>query len=223
MPSGQKAYLETESGDRIDCLFNPAEFSIAQSNGWEGRNAPGRNAPQLEFTGGQSGTMSLELFFDTTADGTAVTKHTNKLLDVMRIDERLPGHDASRTNGRPQWVVFHWGDLHSFKAVVDSLNLSFTYFSSTATPLRAKATLSLKQWQDEGKWRPQNPTSGTPAPHRVHLLQVGETLDRLASRYYGDSAAWRQIAQANRIVDPLRMTPGTLLVIPKAQGVAQRA
>jgi hypothetical protein len=223
MASGQKAYLETESGDRIDCLFNPAEFSISQSNGWEGRNAPGRNAPQLEFTGGQSGTMSLELFFDTTKDGTAVTKHTNKLLDVMRIDERLPGHDATRTNGRPQWVVFHWGDLHSFKAVVDSLNLSFTYFSSTATPLRAKAALSLKQWQDEGKWRPQNPTSGTPAPHRVHLLQLGETLDRLASRYYGDSSAWRLIAQANSIVDPLRMKPGTLLVIPKAQGMARRA
>ena len=223
MPSGQKAYLETESGDRIDCLFNPAEFSISQTNGWEGKNAPGRNAPQLAFTGGQSGTMSLSLVFDTTADGTPVTKHTNKLLDVMRIDERLPGHDASRTNGRPQWVVFHWGDLHSFKAVVDSLNLSFTYFSSGAVPLRAKASLSLKQWQDEGNWRPQNPTSGTPAPHRVHQLQLGETLDRLAARYYGDSTQWRVIAQANAVVDPLRIKPGTLLVIPKAQGAMPHA
>jgi hypothetical protein len=223
MPTGQKAYLQTESGDRIDCLFNPAQFSISQSNGWEGKTAPGRNAPQLAFTGGQSGTMSLELVFDTTANGTPVTDHTNKLLDVMRIDDRLPGHDADRTNGRPQWVVFHWGDLHSFKAVVDSLNLTFTYFSSSATPLRAKATLALRQWEDEGKWRPQNPTSGTPAPHRVHQLQLGETLDRLASRYYGDSTAWRVIAQANRVVDPLRMAPGTLLVIPKSPGAARRA
>src|SRR5205085_891313 len=211
MAPGHKAYLETESGDRIDCLFNPSEFSISQTNGWEGKNAPGRNAPQLAFTGGQSGTMSLSLVFDTTADGTPVTKHTNKLLDVMRIDDRLPGHDASRTNGRPQWVVFHWGDLHSFKAVVDSLNLSFTYFSSGAIPLRAKASLSLKQWQDEGKWRPQNPTSGTPAPHRVHQLQLGETLDRLAARYYGDSTQWRVIALANAVVDPLRIKAGTLL------------
>jgi phage tail protein X len=223
MPSGQKAYLETESGDRIDCLFNPAEFSISQSNGWEGSNAPGRNAPQLEFTGGQSGTMGLDLIFDTTADGTPVTKHTNKLLDVMRIDERLPGHDASRTNGRPQWVIFHWGDLHSFKAVVESLNLSFTYFSASATPLRAKATLSLKQWQDEGNWRPQNPTSGTPAPHRVHQVQVGDTLDRLAARYYGNSSAWRVIAEANGVVDPLRLKPGALLAIPKAQGAVRHA
>ena len=223
MAGGQKAYLETESGDRIDCLFNPSEFSISQSNGWEGSKAPGRNAPELVFTGGQSGTMSLSLLFDTTADGSPVTKHTNKLLDVMRIDERIPGHDGTRTNGRPQWVVFHWGDLHSFKAVVESLNLTFTYFSSTAVPLRAKAALSLKQWQDEGRWRPQNPTSGTPAPHRVHQMQMGETLDRLAARYYGDSSAWRLIAQANGVVDPLRVKPGTMLVIPKAQGAARRA
>jgi hypothetical protein len=167
--------------------------------------------------------MDLNLVFDTTADGTPVTKHTNKLLDVMRIDDRIPGYDETRTNGRPQWVIFHWGDLHSFKAVVESLNLSFTYFSSSAVPLRAKAKLSLKQWQDEGKWRPQNPTSGTPAPHRVHQLQLGETLDRLAARYYGDAGAWRLIADANRVVDPLRIKPGTLLVIPKAPGMARYA
>ncbi len=223
MAAGQKAYLETESGDRIDCLFNPAELSISQTNGWEGPAAPGRNAPQLAFTGGQSGTMTLNLVFDTTADASPVTKHTNKLLDVMRIDERIPGHDASRTNGRPQWVIFHWGDLHSFKAVVNSLNLSFTYFSASAVPLRAKAALSLTQWQDEGRWRPQNPTSGTPAPHRVHQQQLGETLDRLAARYYGDSSLWRVIAEANGVVNPMSVKPGTLLVIPKAQGAVARA
>ena len=223
MPSGQKAYIETENGDRIDCLFNPAELSISQSNGWQGPPAPGRNAPQLAFTGGQSGTMNLELLFDTTADGSAVTQHTNKLLDVMRIDDRIPGTDDARTSGRPQWVIFHWGDLHSFKAVVESLRLSFTYFSVNAVPLRAKATLALKQWQDEGRWHPQNPTSGTPAPHRVHQLQMGETLDRLAARYYGDSTAWRVIARANSVVDPLGVKPGTLLVIPKPQGLAKHA
>ncbi len=220
MPAGQKAYLETESGDRIDCLFNPSELSITQSNSWEGALAPGRNAPELVFAGGQSGSMSLNLVFDTTADGSPVTRHTNKLLDVMRIDERIPGHDASRTNGRPQWVVFHWGDFHSFKAVVETLTLNFTYFSSTAVPLRARASLSLRQWQDEGRWRPQNPTSGTPAPHRVHQVALGETLDRLAARYYGDSTAWRVIARANGVIDPLRLTPGTVLVIPKAPGTA---
>ena len=98
--------------------------------------------------------------FDTTADGSPVTKHTNKLLDVMRIDDRIPGNDASRTNGRPQWVIFHWGDLHSFKAVVSSLNLSFTYFSASAAPLRAKASLSLDAVAGRGQVAPAEPHVG---------------------------------------------------------------
>ena len=218
MPANQKAYLEVESGGQINCLFNPAEFSLSKANQWEADQIPGRNAPDLFFTGGQAGTMSLNLVFDTTADGTAVTAHTNKLLDAMKVDPNLPGHDPARNRGRPPWVKFHWGDLHSFKAVIENLELTFTYFSSGGTPLRAKASISLKQYEEDAKWGPQNPTSGTPQPHRVHQVQLGDTLDRLAARYYGDSTQWRLIARANAVVDPLGVEPGTLLVIPRLAG-----
>jgi hypothetical protein len=218
MPATQKAYLEIESGGRIICLFNPAEFSMSKSNQWEADHIPGRSAPDLFFTGGQAGTMSLNLVFDTTADGTAVTAHTNKLLNAMKVDDQLAGHDPDRNKGRPPWVKFHWGDLHSFKAVIEQLELTFTYFSSGGVPLRAKASISLKQFEEDARWGPQNPTSGTPQPHRVHQFHQGDTLDRLAARYYGDSTQWRLIARANAIVDPLAVAPGTLLVIPKPQG-----
>ncbi|MFN2608122.1 MAG: LysM peptidoglycan-binding domain-containing protein [Acidimicrobiales bacterium] len=218
MQATQKAYIEVENGQRLTCLFNPSELTIAKSNLWESDNVPGRNAPDLFFTGGESGTMDLSLVFDTTADGSPVTKHTNKLMDVMKVDPNLPGHDPERNKGRPPWVKFHWGDLHSFKAIVTSLNLTFTYFSSSGVPLRAKASISLKQFQEDAKWGPQNPTSGTPDPHRVHQLERGETLDRLAAAYYGDSTKWRHIARANGVEDPLRLQPGTRLVIPKLKG-----
>lgn len=215
MAATQKAYIEVETGERITCLFNPSEFSIAKSNTWEADNIPGRSAPDLFFTGGQAGTMDMTLVFDTTADGKPVTKHTNALLAVMKVNPKLPGHDPERNKGRPPWVKFHWGDLHSFKAIVESLNLTFTYFSSTGVPLRAKASLSLKQFQEDANWGPQNPTSGTPDPHRVHQVERGETLDRLAASYYGDSTQWRLIASANDIEDPLALEPGSILVIPK--------
>lgn len=218
MPATQKAYLEIETGERITCLFNPAEFSMSKGNQWEADHVPGRSAPDLFFTGGQAGTMSLNLVFDTTADGSAVTAHTNKLLNVMKVNESLPGHDPDRNKGRPPWVKFHWGDLHSFKAVVEQLDLTFTYFSSGGVPLRAKANISLKQYEEDARWGPQNPTSGTPEPHRVHQFQSGETLDRLAAKYYGDSTRWRLIARANAVVDPLGVPPGTILVIPKQHG-----
>ena len=112
-------------------------------------------------------------------------------------------------------MKFHWGThLHSFKAVVKSIEVSFTYFSSEGMPLRANVEMSLEQYEPDANWGPQNPTSGTPRPNRTHQVQVGDTLDRIAARYYGDSTRWRDIAAANGIADPLDLRPGTLLAIP---------
>lgn len=217
-----KAYLETEGGDHIDCMFNPAELSISKSNTWKpAGEAKGKNAPELRFQAGQSATLTLSLTFDTTGDGTAVTDHTDKLLALMKVDPGLSGSDRGRNKARPPWVKFHWGATHSFKAVVEQLKIRFTYFASSGMPLRAKADLTLKQWNDEAELPLQNPTSSTPTLHSVHQLLPGETLDRVAAVHYGDPTRWRIIAEANGIVDPLNLPKGATLAIPE-QGARHR-
>ena len=121
--SQQKAFLVSETGDQINCLFNPASLSMARSNAWGESKVPGHGVPPLDYNGSNPGTMSFELTFDGTADGKPVTVHTNRLLKLMEIDPGLPGYDDSSNNGRPPWVRFHWGDLHSFKAVIESIDL----------------------------------------------------------------------------------------------------
>ena len=85
----------------------------------------------------------------------------------------------------------------------------------TVGALRSQLDALEVQFQEDANWGPQNPTSGTPDPHRVHQVERGETLDRLAASYYGDSTQWRLIARANGIEDPLALEPGAILVIPK--------
>lgn len=212
----EKAFLEIEgSAATVPCMFNPSELTVSRSNNWSGDSLAGQGVPQVVYKGAQSGTMSLTLTFDTTDTGDAVTVHTGKVLTLMDVDPSLPGTDPQSNNARPPYVVFHWGNLHSFKAVVSNLSLQFTYFSSTGIPLRARVSLSLTQFQESNAFGPQNPTSGTPQPHRVHRVQPGETLDRIAARYYGDSTRWRQIAVANSIADPLALRAGTLLSVPR--------
>ena len=165
VPQLQKAYLEVETGARIECMFNPAKFSFSQANRWESDQIPGKATPTMRYAGGEGGSFALSLVFDTTADGTAVTGYTNKLLKLMDVDTTLPGYDATRSNGRPPWVKFHWGtSLHSFKAVVKSIDVGFTYFSSEGLPLRANVEMRLEQYEPDANWGPQNPTSGTPTP-----------------------------------------------------------
>lgn len=216
MPLTEKAFLEIEGNSAtVPCMFNPAEFSVSRANSWHGESLAGQGVPSLQYRGAQSGSMSLSLTFDTTDTGDAVTKHTGRILTLMDVDPSLPGTDPQSNNARPPYVIFHWGNMHSFKAVVASLNLQFVYFSSTGIPLRAKVDLALTQYEESNAFGPQNPTSGTPQPHRVHRVQPGETLDRIAARYYGDPTRWRQIASANGIVDPLALRNGSLLSVPR--------
>lgn len=212
-----KAFLEIEGGERLPCLFNPAQLQLTRVNRWEGQARPGRGVPRLRYAGSEPGSLAVDLFFDTTHDGTPVTKYTGAIVQLMEIDPSLPGSDEVTGNARPPAVTFHWGDLHSFKAVVASLDLTFTYFSSTGTPLRARLALLLRQYEASHAFGPQNPTSGTPEPHRVHRVLAGETLDRIAARYYGDSTRWRLVADANGIADPLAVRPGAMLSIPRVE------
>ncbi|MFG1609215.1 LysM peptidoglycan-binding domain-containing protein [Actinoplanes sp. NPDC049265] len=216
MEQPAKAYLEVErTGEKIECLFNPAELTIAKSVSWQAGDAKGVDAPELRFQAGQSATISLNLVFDTTRTGQDVSAYTSKLLNLLRVDPELPSNDPARASGRPPWVKFHWGELHSFRAVVDRLQIRFTYFSSSGRPLRAKADLTLRQLQDEKLLPLQNPTSFTPSPHAVHIVRPGETLDRIAAARYGDATQWRLIAEANRVLDPLDLPAGTALLVPE--------
>lgn len=209
------AQLEVEGSEEIKCLFNPESFGFTVSNKWTPDKVQAKPTPKLHFAGGNSGTFSLTLMFDTTDDGTPVTDYTNRLVKLMEIDESLPGYDAKRNKGRPPWVKFHWGThIHTYKSVVQSVDVTFTYFSMEGTPLRAKVTLKLIQLEHAENHPLQNPTSGTPKPNRSHQVQVGETLDRISARYFGDSTRWREIAVMNDISDPLDLTPGTYLSIP---------
>lgn len=212
-----KAYLKTETGDEIPLLFNPESLDFKKANSWTANDAAGLSAPSMVFSKGGPVTFSLKILFDTTDTGKPVSSHTDKLYELTLANPKLKGSKEDRNMGRPPWVQFHWGKLRSHKAVVESLDISFTYFASDGTPLRAECVLALKQYQDEKKIPPQNPTSGTPEPHQVRRLSPGEYLDSISEELYGSSNRWRSIAEANGITDPLDLRPGRTLVIPQLE------
>lgn len=215
MTAPVKAFLKTEKNEQIDFLFNPAELTITKANSWAAPEKKGGNTPELRFQSGQPGTLTLSITLDTTDTGLDVTAHTTKLLDLLKVDPSLKGSDKQRNKARPPWVEFHWGKMSSFKAIVERLQVKFTYFAADGTPLRAKADLALKQFTEAEDLPLQNPTSHTDTLHTVHRLSHGETLDRVAAQHYADSTRWRLIADANGIVDPLALESGQLLVIPE--------
>src|SRR5580704_13001438 len=145
-----KAFLQTEKGVKIPCLFNPENLSVSRTNRWGAPSEnPGGGVKTIEYQGASSGNITLRLFFDTTDTGQPVTTHTSKLLKLMEVDTSLPGSSDQTQNARPPWVTFNWGSFSSYKAVITDMSIEFSYFSSAGIPLRSTASLTLTQYMDE--------------------------------------------------------------------------
>jgi len=59
-----------------------------------------------------------------------------------------------------------------------------------------------------------NPTSGGLHARRSRRLERGDDLAVMATREYGSSAVWRQLAQFNGIDNPFRLPVGREIVLP---------
>jgi nucleoid-associated protein YgaU len=62
--------------------------------------------------------------------------------------------------------------------------------------------------------------AGTAAPQqedRFYVVEKGDSLSKIAKKFYGDANAWRRIHEANRerIKDPDLIQPGWKLRIPE--------
>ena len=63
---------------------------------------------------------------------------------------------------------------------------------------------------------PKTPPAPTNPFTQTHVVQAGDTLSKLAQKYYGDASLYTKIFQANRDVlsDPNKISPGQKLRIP---------
>ena len=211
--------INLDSNERVECLFNPKEYTFQKQNKWEEKKVSGGNVPQLTFGGGQPATLNMELFFDTFAESKSggeprdVRKaYTDAIWKLMAVDEKLK--DMKNKKGRPPTVRFQWGSAWSFNAVLTSVSQKFTLFRADGTPVRATLTVAFQQSKDEAQLAPQNPTSGGVGGERVWTVTEGDTLGWIAYKEYGDTRRWRSIASANRLSEVRRLVPGALLVIP---------
>src|SRR5215471_11563223 len=212
--------INADTDEKVECYFNPKEYTFTKTNNWAPDPKAGYNVPQLNFGGGQPATLQMELFFDTytktRSDGKCEDVrrvYTDKIWKLMMVNPKLI--DQKNKKGRPPKVMFQWGHAWYFSAVITSVSQKFTLFDFDGTPVRATLTVAFQQIQDTAEMAPkQNPTSGGVGGERVWTVTDGDTLAWIAHKEYGDTSRWRLIADANNLTDVRHLTPGTMLVIP---------
>jgi len=125
--------------------FNPKELKFDDGAKWEEAKDQ-KEAPPLQYSGGQPATMSMELIFDTTDSGEDVrTTWVTKLLGFLA--KNVDGKEGKSPTKRPPVCIFGWKDF-TFDCVVEKLGVTYLMFSADGTPLRAKVTVNLKEYGD---------------------------------------------------------------------------
>ena len=200
--------LQYDDDNAVTAHFNPETISLSKNNQWIPRPSIGESVPKTTYSGGDAGSMTLELLFDTTKKGTKVTEEYRKLLEAALAQ---PTQNKDK-KGEPKQVVVQWGKFLSYVAVIDSISQTFTFFLPDGTPLRANVTVTLREVIDKTKMKAQNPTSRSEV-RQTWVVEKGQRLEWIAYQAYGNTAAWRHIAEANDIINPTLLRPGQILKI----------
>jgi hypothetical protein len=199
----------------IDFQFNPKELSLAKSAKWtraSGRGNKKSGPPQ--YNGPEPSKLTLEMFFDASD-----TQNDSVVNSVEKLFSCCVPTDSSfdQNKGSPPWVLFRWGGLTGFLAYVSSVSVKYTLFTAGGMPVRATCTVTLEELSGDAPR--QNPTSGGLVPRRVHVTVEGDSLAGIAYKEYGRAAMWRAVAEANGIDDPMRVKPGTRLLLPSTSEI----
>jgi hypothetical protein len=214
--------ISSKSEQLIPVMFNPTDYEITRNMKYADVSVPGLSMPLVQFVNGESQTLKLELFLDSSdrtvpigmptlgAGGAlpdaldpTVARRLKALRTLVTIDPELHA---------PPVVRFEW-NVTRFEGVVSSYTEKFTMFDDTGAPIRARVTLQLKSYVSaEQLFRDGRPQS--PDRTKTRVLKAGERLEMIAADEYGDPSLWPVIAKANGITRPRVLAAGSLLVVP---------
>lgn len=195
-----------QTGNVITVMFNPEEYSLDEGNAFAEIGIPGLRTPPIQYVRGNARVLQMELFFDTYETRADVRSRTGQLVALLNKDV---------TTQAPPILLFSWGSLN-FQCVLESVGQRFLMFLEDGTPVRARLTVSFKEYEAVEIETQQGLFIGPTTLQNTTLRVVrdGETLSHISAEVLGDPGAWRVIADANNLTNPLTLEAGLALVIP---------
>jgi len=160
--------------------------------------------------------MDFELFYSLFEVGDLLAPKL-KINDLVKLKNELlaltqPHPSTVGQTPHPPLVDFSWGDLITDPALVTNVTVTYTHMLPNGMPVRMSAKVTLEATVKDKPGT--NPTSGGRTNRKTHTLLAGETLAAVAFAEFNDAALWRAIAEENEIDDPMRMTAGSVLLLP---------
>jgi hypothetical protein len=128
-------------GSEIDVQFNPQSLKLTFAN------KLGKQATQAvqdrQYLGPTSATLSFDLQFDTSDEGTTETPVSVRTR-TSAIERFLQPKGEGKDKQRPPKARFIWHELR-IDGIIEDLTLDIDLFAYDGTPLRAKMSVTIKE------------------------------------------------------------------------------
>lgn len=138
---------------QVTAQYNPSTLDLQRAVSWKHggqkdnwpdyrRREPADN--DVEYTGGEGRTLTLELLFDGVETKTCIEPLIEALDKMATLTHEL---DKSNTDPRPHQCVIVWGTagIKPFVCVIESIGVKYVMFDHAGRPLRATATVKVKE------------------------------------------------------------------------------
>lgn len=218
--------------ESFELPFNPASLSSTSNVGWKAINLAATTQKRsfaltfnanaitpatLSFEvaidtyegapgggdGGWGGLISVPnptaLHLFTAPSGVSVLPYTAQIAGLQLINTELH---------RPPLCRVWWGPIRLIEGPLTGLTQKFTRFLPDGTPVRAALNCTFTDASIDSS------ELNSADVQKTYTVRLGDTLQAIAARCYGDPTRWPTIAEANDIDDPRVLVPGAVLTIP---------
>ncbi|MCB5164595.1 hypothetical protein LG634_07070 [Streptomyces bambusae] len=227
----------------VPFLLNPDKITISREVGYRSHGSSSANGSQQGETGTsfqRAEALKINLS-DVVFTGPETKELCDQLLNWMSPGGGAAGQVSAAKHVQKRSALSRYGFLDDdsynqlpvvtftygppmqgfyYNVVLLSASINYQRFTRAGIPIRARATIQMKEQPTLLGTLPTNPTSGGLPGRRAYTVTEGEDLVNLARSQYGSTSHWRKVADANAIDDPLRMRPGTTVYLPSPQELA---
>jgi hypothetical protein len=195
--------------DTFQVWLNPSSYSRSFSNDWTPMPIPGSPGQTLLFNS-NSETISLsELMVDNTLTTTqSISRDVATYCEDLK--EGLQGYFG--TEHRPKYTKVTWGTL-IFTGVCENVNIDYTLFDTSGSPIRAKVSVKLKKTANRKTVAAEAATSSPDLTH-ARSVKAGDNLALMSNNIYKDSTYYLELARINNLNSVFDIKPGDQILFP---------
>ncbi len=211
--------------DKYQALINPQDYSESYKIEYsEGKKAANEKEGEKKFNRIPPQTLNLRFVFDSTGVFSNEISFGTNLLSTKK-PESVPDqigrfmkvvYNYDGKVHEPGYVKIVWGhkapkDL--FKGRLDKVEIKYTLFDPSGTPLRAIANATFTASIDK---KTEAKTTNKSSPDLTHVRTViqGDKLPFLTHKIYGDARYYLEVARVNKLMNFRKLPVGLKIYFP---------